>query len=104
LFATSSLNLSGGLNFVDKHRGRTEIPMEPIADGRDVVPSRRELDLSATLETPIGSKSKFFVSVYGTDLLEDGGFADRPVEIRPLFFVAGMRVRRQYGVRFGIEY
>ena len=104
LFATSSLNLSGGLNFVDKHRGRTEIPMEPIADGRDVVPSRKELDLSATLETPIGSGSKFFVSVYGTDLLEDGGFADRPVEIRPLFFVAGMRVRRQYGVRFGIEY
>ncbi|MDG1987834.1 MAG: TonB-dependent receptor, partial [Halieaceae bacterium] len=104
IFNGSTLNLSGNLNHVGKHRGRTEIPMEPIASGRDVVKSRNELDLAATVETPFGDGGKFFVSLYGTDLLKDGAYVDRPVEVRPLFFIGGMRVRRQYGVRIGIEY
>ena len=76
--------------------------MEPF--GRDIVPSYSVLDLAANLRMPFGENNTFFLSLYGTDILEDGGENNRPVEIRPLFYIVGPRVRRQYGVKIGVEF
>jgi len=89
-------------SYVDDAYGTGPIPPDP--EGLDVIPSYDSLDLSLNYRYPMRNDTVFFATLYGTDLLDDGGRIGRPYVVPGAWAWAAPEIRRNYGVQLGIEF
>ena len=98
------LQFSGSLNFADDAVGRYT-PIVSATAGLDMnVESYEQLDLSVTyiMETSTGSTFRF--TVFGNDILEEGGRISRPFDAAPTFTFASPLKRQHFGMKIGYEF
>jgi len=89
-------------SYTDDAYGTGPIPPDP--NKLDVIPSYDSLDLSFNYRYPLKDTSVFFVTVYGTDIFNEGGRIGRPYVVPGLWSWAGPEIRRNYGIQVGIEF
>lgn len=88
--------------WTDDSFGRTS-DFLPDFLNRHIIESYNTLDMSLTYRVPYGD-STMSLSVYGQDILEEGGRLARPFDTGGLFYFNTPVMRRNYGVQFGFEF
>ena len=98
------LSLSGNLNGTDEYFGSANWQ---IYDGTNdpivIIPSYESLDLSATFITETSSGSEMKITVFGNDVLEEGGRIARPFDAGIFGFAAPAK-RQHFGMKVGFEF
>ena len=68
-----------------------------------IIPSFESLDLSATFVTETSSGSEMKITVFGNDVLEEGGRIARPFDAGIFGFAAPAK-RQHFGMKVGFEF
>ncbi len=98
------LVISGNFKFTDDAYGRYDPSTYNFSTGPDIlIDSYETLDLSATYTTETASGQEVKMTVFGTDILEEGGRISRPFDAGAFAF-ASVVPRRQFGVTVGFEF
>ncbi len=98
------LVLAGNFKFTDDYYGRYNPATYSFATGPDItVDSFEVLDLSATYTTETAGGQKVKLTVFGNDVLEEGGRIERPFDAGAFAFATPAK-RRHFGMTVGFEF
>lgn len=98
------LVINGTFKMVDDAYGRYDPSTYNFATGPDIqIDSYETLDLSATYTTETEGGQTLKVTLFGNDILEEGGRISRPFDAGAFAFASVVQ-RRQFGMTVGFEF
>ena len=98
-----TLAFSGSLNYMDEVIGRYTPYTTDVFGTKVEIPSYEQLDLSVTFTAETASGGTFRMTVFGNDILEEGGRVSRTFEAG-LFAFASTLKRQHFGMTIGYEF
>jgi iron complex outermembrane receptor protein len=102
--AGGDLTFSGSYSGRDEYWGQANWKTYNFTDGTKVlVDSYESLDLSATFRAETSNGNQIRVTVFGNDILEEGGRIARPFDAGAFGFAAPAK-RQHFGMKIGYEF
>jgi iron complex outermembrane receptor protein len=97
------LMFSGSMNFMDEVEGRYTPYVTDVQGTRTTIESFEQLDLSISYIAETATGGQLRVTVFGNDILEEGGRISRTFEAGGFAFASTLK-RQHFGMKIGYEF